>query len=101
MELKVIKTQKQYSEYCDALWSLLKDEEGNTDKIELLELLIDTYDKDVFKRQKKDPVEILQLLMETHDLKQKILHQFLTSQKLQYLRYFTIRKECLRMWLEG
>lgn len=72
---KVIKTEEQYDEYCDKLESLLKD--GNSDRvqdeIDLLTLLIETWDHEHNTFDDLDPIELLKTLMNDNGLKAKDL----------------------------
>lgn len=69
---KVIKTTSQYKKYCAILESLLDKSKKNKalhDEIELLALLIETYDSDHNTFSEADPVELLQTLMKEHKMK--------------------------------
>ena len=66
MKYKIIKSLSQYTEYCNRHEELiLKDEEGYSDEIELLELLIEDYDQRVMKEKSAslNPVELLRTLL--------------------------------------
>lgn len=70
----VIKTRKQYNEYCDILWELVKDQENyekNEDAIELLEMLIGKWDEEnnTHLREEIDPVQMLKFMMESNYMK--------------------------------
>ena len=70
----VIKTRKQYNEYCDLLWELVQtpeSEEKNQDTIELLEVLIDKWDEENnhHLRGESDPVELLKSAMQDNRMK--------------------------------
>ncbi|MEX0719950.1 MAG: helix-turn-helix domain-containing protein [Balneolaceae bacterium] len=74
LEYTKIKTQEQYDRYCDILKDFLFNENENTDKIdhiELLTLLIETWDQEKFNDGEYDPVKLLVSLMDDHGLKQK------------------------------
>jgi len=68
----VIKTEEQYYEYCDLLEEIAFSDvaEEREDEMELLTLLIKTWDKEHFPIPEMDPVELLKSFMEDHDLKQ-------------------------------
>lgn len=72
---KVIKTEEQYDEYCDKLESLLKDENSDRvqDEIDLLTLLIETWDHEHNTFDDLDPIELLKTLMDDNGLKAKDL----------------------------
>jgi HTH-type transcriptional regulator/antitoxin HigA len=70
LEYTVIKSKEQYYEYCDRLEELLKVNYGGySDHIELLGLLIETWDKEHTTFQDIDPIQLLQSLMDDHNLK--------------------------------
>tara|TARA_R110002050_G_C8960505_1_gene514274 strand:+ start:7394 stop:7918 length:525 start_codon:yes stop_codon:yes gene_type:complete len=68
----VIKTEEQYYEYCDLLEEIAFSDlaEEREDEMELLTLLVKTWDKEHFPIPEMDPVELLKSFMEDHDLKQ-------------------------------
>lgn len=68
----IIKTKKQYNNYCNKLESLLeisKQTKCIQDEIELLNLLIDKYDLEHNTFQDADPIELLKALMKDHNMK--------------------------------
>ncbi len=83
MNYKVIKTDKQYKEYCDKIMEL---ESGKItskveEELELLDLLIDTYSKNRFNRSKQDPIQLLKNLMENQEINQIQLAKILGVNK--------------------
>lgn len=69
---KVIKTDQQYFKYCDMLEKLVAKEGKSKlfqDEIELLTLLIESYDKDHYSFKNTNPIELLRALMKDHKLK--------------------------------
>ena len=63
--LKVIKTLEQYTEYCDLHENLIvKGNDSNNDTIELLELLIETFDSKRNQTKRYNPVKLLKELIE-------------------------------------
>lgn len=72
MKYTVIKTEKQYNEYCEILEELIvTDESGDyQEEIELLTLLIEDWENRNKLDSELDPVELLQSLMEDHGLNQ-------------------------------
>jgi len=79
---KVIKSKKQYYEYCKILEKLLfKDEVKYKDDIELLYLLIEKWDNDNSILKEKDPIEVLRYLMEENNLKRKDLEKILGNNR--------------------
>jgi HTH-type transcriptional regulator / antitoxin HigA len=69
---KVIKTIKQYDEYCERLAKLdtadKKLSQQEKEEMELLEVLIDNWEAKSFKRKKMDPIQLLGHLMEVHGM---------------------------------
>jgi len=74
VELKytVIKSEEQYDEYCDILEELVFSEgaDAQKDKIELLTLLIEDWDRKHPIGPELDPVELIKALMDEHNLNQ-------------------------------
>ena len=81
LKYKVIKDKKQYDSYCKALESLLCEDAGNGDEIDLLTLLIEKYDSEMNTFEESDPVMILQSLMQEHQMKAKDLVLLLNVSK--------------------
>ena len=74
MKFKIIKTLKQYNEYCDRHEKLAtKNYTKHKDELELLELLIDDYDNRMSEKKYRDlnPVELLKILIKSSDKTQK------------------------------
>ena len=69
---KVIKTDKQRDKYSKELYDLLfvqKSGKDRQDKIDLLTLLIETYEQEHSTFEDLDPVELIVSLMKDHKLK--------------------------------
>ena len=69
---KVIKTDKQRDKYSKELYDLLfvqKSGKDRQDKIDLLTLLIETYEEEHSTFEDLDPVELIVSLMKDHKLK--------------------------------
>lgn len=69
---KIIKTEKQYNEYClllEELVTLKKKNKYQQDTIELLTLLIEKWDEQHNSFKDADPVELLKYLMTENKLK--------------------------------
>lgn len=67
--LKVIKSKEQYYAYVNAhknLWKNPTDE--NEEERELLDVLIEKWERETLKHQDTDPIELLTHLMENHNL---------------------------------
>lgn len=72
LKYKVIKSEKQYDEYCDVLAELVASPRKSkelSDEIELLTLLIEKWDESHSTFKDANPIEILQYLMAENNLK--------------------------------
>lgn len=86
LKYKVIKTRKQYNEYCNTLENLVnryeKNHAKNTgDEIELLTFLIEKWDDEHNAALTQNPVELLKSLMAEHSVKPKDLTKILGVSK--------------------
>ena len=86
MELvyKVIKSKKQYKEYCDRLEELAfspAKKKETKDEIDLLTLLIETWDEEHNSFETMDPIKILQSLMKEQGMRPKDLVDLLEISK--------------------
>jgi HTH-type transcriptional regulator/antitoxin HigA len=83
LKYKIIKTKKQYTEYCDALAELLvqKSTKQISEEIELLTFLIEKWDNEHNTFDEIDPVMLIKSLMEEHSLKPKDLVDILNVSK--------------------
>ena len=81
---RIIKSKTQYKSYCalleELIFSRMKDRETK-DKIALLELLIEKWEKENLLIADIDPIELLLSLMEEHELKAKDLVQIIGKSK--------------------
>jgi HTH-type transcriptional regulator / antitoxin HigA len=68
LKYTVIKTKKQYNEYCQTLENLLNTSSSPVEEIELLTLLIETWDKENNTFKHKEPIQMLKFLMKEHNL---------------------------------
>ena len=74
LKFTIIKSKEQYDNYCNILEELVIQENKNAqDEIDLLNLLIEKWDKEHTTLKDSDPIEILKLLMAEQDLKSKDL----------------------------
>jgi len=75
LKYTVIKTEEQYYEYCNLLEEIdFSDEaEEREDEIELLTLLIRTWDDEYRLAKEMDPVELIKSLKQDHELSQNDL----------------------------
>ena len=82
LKYTVIKTEKQYKEYCTVLEDLVvQDNQEFYDEIELLNLLIDKWDQDHHTFSDLDPIELLKALMDENKLRSKDLAEILHLSK--------------------
>ncbi|MCF6297704.1 MAG: helix-turn-helix domain-containing protein [Flavobacteriaceae bacterium] len=78
----IIKTKKQYNEYCNTLENLvMTNNKVDSDEIDLLNLLIEKWDSEHNSFNELNPVELLKTLMETNNLKSKDLVEILELSK--------------------
>ena len=86
LKYKVIKTKKQYNEYCNLLEEMSASTNKRTsktleDEMDLLTLLIEKYDDDHSTFKKVDPIRLLKSFMEEHQLKAADLAKLLDVSK--------------------
>ncbi len=82
LKYTIIKTKKQYNNYCNILESLvIRNNKVDKDEIELLNLLIEKWDSDSNTLSNLSPVELLKALMEANSLKSKDIVEILTLSK--------------------
>ncbi|WP_346861154.1 helix-turn-helix domain-containing protein [uncultured Draconibacterium sp.] len=82
LKYTIIKTEEQYTNYCDALENLLvKDDSKYIDEIELLTLLIEKWDNEHNSFSDLNPIELLISLMQGNNLKATDLTQILGLSK--------------------
>jgi HTH-type transcriptional regulator / antitoxin HigA len=85
MKYKVIKTEKQYNEYCKILhdldFSTKKKTKSMMDEIDLLTLLIEKFDEEHNNFEQIEPIPLLKSFMEEHSMKAIDLVQILNVSK--------------------
>jgi HTH-type transcriptional regulator/antitoxin HigA len=84
LKYKVIKSKRQYSQYCNILEVLMSQPRKSpevTDEIELLTVLIEKWDKDHNSWPEADPIELLRSLMTERNLRSKDLVEILNVSK--------------------
>lgn len=84
LKYKVISTKKQYKEYCNTLEELvlqIKKSKQVEEEIDLITLLIETYDKQHNTFNELDPIQLLHSLMKDHQMKPKDLVEILQISK--------------------
>ena len=65
LKYTLIKTEKQYTEYCNILEELVfQDKKELSDEIDLLTLLIEKWDTEFKSFEDLDPIELIKSLME-------------------------------------
>ena len=81
MELKPIRTKKDYHaalKAVDALWTV-EDGTDDADRLEVLTILIERYEREHFLISDPDPVDFLQHVMEARGLARKDLEPYIGS----------------------
>ena len=101
LKFTIIKSKKQYDNYCIILEELIIHENKNAeDEIDMLTLLIEKWDNEHNTFNDTDPIEILKVLMAEQDLKSKDLVNLLGLSKgtiSKILNYNTgLSKETIR-----
>jgi len=82
LKYSIVKTEKQYNQYCDVLEELLaQDKKDLLDEIELLTLLIEKWDTEHNSFNDLDPIELIKALMEENNLKSKDLIEIMDLSK--------------------
>ncbi len=82
LKYTIIKTKKQYNNYCNILESIvIRNSKADKDEVELLSLLIEKWDSDINSFSNLNPVELLKALMEANSLKPKDIVEILTLSK--------------------
>ena len=81
-KFKVIKSKEQYKEYTAKLIDLCEEPSDKyEDDRELLEVLIETWERENLKNEESDPVELIKFLMENHNLKRERMMKILEISK--------------------
>ena len=81
MELKPIRTKKDYQaalKAVDALWTV-KDGTDDADRLEVLTILIERYEREHFPIPDPDPVDFLLYIMDARGLARKDLEPYIGS----------------------
>lgn len=74
LKYTVIQNEKQYKDYCRILEELVtKESDDVQDEVDLLRLLIEKWDEELFSYEDLDPIEMLKLVMSENNLKAKDL----------------------------
>lgn len=96
LSYKVIKNIAQYDEYCNRLEDILFSGEADSrvDEVELLTLLIETYDNQQREKDNIDPITLIKSLMDEHEMSQNELAKILGRSK-SYVSEILNRKKGL------
>ncbi len=77
MKTKIIKTEQEYEQACERIYSLIHSSEkpiepdsAYGEEIELLSLLVEKYEREHYKIGSPDPIEAIKFRMEQMNLKQ-------------------------------
>lgn len=82
LKYTVIKSEAQYTNYCNALEGMVcEDQAAYNDEIELLEVLIAKWDDEHNTMSELNPIELLKSLMMEHNLKAKDLVEIIGLSK--------------------
>lgn len=84
LKYKIIKSKKQYKEYCNQLEELLSSRNKSkavNEEIELLNVLIEKWDSEHNSFHDLDPVQLLKALMDDHNIKPISLAELLGVSK--------------------
>jgi HTH-type transcriptional regulator/antitoxin HigA len=93
LKYTIIKSEQQYNMYCDVVEALLADEKNAApDEIELLNLLIEKWDKEQNSFDGLDPIELIKTLMEERNMKPKDLTEILGLSKGTVSKILNYRK---------
>ena len=82
MKYKVIKTEQEYDEALARLDEIMDAEPGTPemDELELLSLLVETYEDEVYPMDMPDPIEAIKFRMEQQGLTRQDMQAYLGSQ---------------------
>lgn len=92
-DFKVIKSKEQYMDYTAKLiklWENPTDE--NEDARELLDVLIETWERENSKHENTDPVELIKFLMDNHNLKREHMMEILDVSKSTLSKILNYKK---------
>lgn len=92
-QIKIIRTKKQYYNYCNLLESLVvSNKKKNKDDIELLTLLIKKWDEENLPELDNDPIKLIKALMDVNSLKSIDLANILEVNKSTVSRILNYQK---------
>jgi HTH-type transcriptional regulator/antitoxin HigA len=83
LKYTIIKTKKQYDQYCKVLEALVPNNTTKpiADEIEMLTLLIEKWDEEHNTFEDLDPITLIKSLMQEHSLSSKELSEILQVSK--------------------
>ncbi|MFY9311587.1 MAG: transcriptional regulator [Bacteroidia bacterium] len=92
-DFKVIKSKEQYIDYTTKLIKLWENPtDKNEDDRELLEVLIETWERENSKHEDADPVELIKFLMDNHNLKREHMMEILEISKSTLSKILSYKK---------
>lgn len=92
-QYKIIRTKKQYFNYCNILEKLvLANRKKDIDDIELLTLLIKKWDDENLPRMNTDPIQLVKALMQENNIKATELANILEVNKSTVSRILNYQK---------
>ncbi len=92
-DYKIIRTEKQYFEYCSELEKLVsKKGKNHIDDIELLTLLIEKWDRENLPVVDSNPIELIKALMKPNNLKSVDIAEILGVNKSTVSRILNYQK---------
>lgn len=92
-QFKIIRTKKQYYEYCSTLEELVKsNKKKDLDDIELLTLLIKKWDEENLPKLETDPIQLIKAIMEENQIKAIDLANVLNVNKSTVSRILNYQK---------
>jgi HTH-type transcriptional regulator/antitoxin HigA len=103
LKYKIIKSKRQYNEYCKMLENLLDDEMSKQaeDEIELLTFLVEKWDEEHNTFEDVDPVTLIKSLMKEHNLISKDLADILEVSKSLISEILNYRKGLSKEIIRG
>ncbi|MFZ1749441.1 MAG: hypothetical protein WAU01_04595 [Saprospiraceae bacterium] len=90
--LTIIRSRKQYMDYCDLLEELVLNKKGHQDEVDLLSLLINKWDQDNLESIQTDPIELIRALMRQNDLNSINMAEILSVNKSTVSRILNYQK---------
>ena len=81
MEVKIIKTKRQYKAYLERMKEVFDAKEGTpeSDELDLLALVLEKYEEDNFKIQEPHPIDAIRFMMEQNNLNDDDLGKIIKS----------------------